>query len=74
MNVVIVEGKAYGIIKKHHRNDQYKLDVKMFSSTGSLLTAGAYDSDRGVMKQSRLKIATLQSLIPMNELWQMWWH
>jgi hypothetical protein len=68
MNVVLVEGKTYGIIKKYHRNDQYKLDVKMFSSTGSLLTAGAYDSDRGVMRQSRLKIATLQSLTPMNRI------
>jgi len=68
MNVVLVEGKAYGIIKKYHRNDQYKLDVKMFSSTGGLLTAGAYNSDRGIMKQSRLKIATLQSLTPMNRV------
>lgn len=68
MNVVLIEGKAYGIIKKYHRNSQYKLDVKMFSSVGSLLTSGAYDSERGMMTQSKLKIATLQSLTPMNRI------
>ncbi|WP_025143815.1 hypothetical protein [Pedobacter jeongneungensis] len=68
MNVVLIEGKTYGVIKKYHRNDQYKLDVKIFSSTGNIITSGAYDSDRGVMKQPKLKIATLQSLTPMNRV------